>query len=60
MIEKTVAKEPRLKGPESSYYVIVHGIERRRIFETEKDKKDFIDRLETAAPELRTKGRKNS
>ena len=33
------------------YHVMVRGIERRRIFETEKDREDFLNRLETVVTE---------
>jgi putative transposase len=46
-----MARGPRLDAPGSLHHVIVRGIERRRIFETEKDREDFLDRLETVVSE---------
>jgi len=46
-----MARGPRLDAPGSLHHVIVRGIERRRIFETEKDREDFLDRLETVVTE---------
>jgi putative transposase len=36
---------PRLDAPGSLHHVIVRGIERRKIFENDKDRKDFLRRL---------------
>jgi len=49
-----MARGPRLDAPGSLHHVIVRGIERRRIFETEKDRQDFLDRLETVVTEGKT------
>jgi putative transposase len=46
-----MARGPRLDAPGSLHHVIVRGIERRRIFETEKDREDFLDRLGTVVTE---------
>jgi putative transposase len=46
-----MARGPRLDAPGSLHHVIVRGIERRRIFESEKDRQDFLDRLETVLTE---------
>src|SRR4030043_586400 len=46
-----MARGPRLDAPGSLHHVIVRGIERRRIFETEKDREDFLDRLEIVVTE---------
>jgi len=40
-----MAREPRLDAPGSMHHVIVRGIERRRIFESDKDREDFLTRL---------------
>jgi putative transposase len=55
-----VARGVRLDAPGGLHHVIVRGIEGRRIFETEKDREDFLDRLETVVTELRTKKWKKS
>jgi hypothetical protein len=49
-----MARGPRLDAPGSLHHVIVRGIERRRIFETERDREDFLDRLETVVTEGKT------
>ena len=36
---------PRLDAPGTLHHVMVRGIERRRIFETDRDREDFLDRL---------------
>lgn len=36
---------PRLDAPGALHHVMVRGIERRRIFESERDREDFLDRL---------------
>jgi putative transposase len=46
-----MARGPRLDVPGSLHHVIVRGIERRRIFETAKDREDFLDRLGTVVME---------
>jgi len=46
-----MARGPRLDASVSLHHVIVRGIERRRIFETEKDREDFLNRLETVVTE---------
>jgi putative transposase len=40
-----MARGPRLDAPGSLHHVIVRGIERRRIFESDKDRQDFLARL---------------
>ena len=35
------------------HHVIIRGIERRKIFKDNKDKDNFLDRLETLLPEAR-------
>ncbi|MEW6088013.1 MAG: transposase [bacterium] len=37
---------PRIDYPGLLHYVIIRGIERKNIFETDPDKKDFLDRIE--------------
>ena len=36
---------PRLDAPGTLHHVMVRGIERRRIFENDRDREDFLDRL---------------
>jgi len=36
---------PRLDAPGTLHHVMVRGIERRRIFESDRDREDFLDRL---------------
>jgi putative transposase len=46
-----MARGPRLDAPGSLHHVIVRGIERRRIFESERDRENFLARLETVVTE---------
>ncbi len=41
-------RKPRIDIPGLLYHVMVRGIERRDIFKTDKDREDFVKRLETA------------
>jgi len=43
----------RLDAPGVLHHVIIRGIERRKIFKDNKDKDNFLDRLETLLPETR-------
>ena len=36
---------PRLDAPGSLHHIMVRGIERKKIFESERDKEDFLTRL---------------
>jgi len=36
---------PRLDAPGTLHHIMVRGIERRRIFESDRDREDFLDRL---------------
>ena len=36
---------PQIDAPETLHHVMVRGIERRRIFESDRDREDFLDRL---------------
>lgn len=38
---------PRLDYPGALHHLIVRGIERRRIFRSERDRRDFLERLAT-------------
>jgi hypothetical protein len=40
-----MARGPRLDAPGSLHHVMVRGIERRKIFENDKDREDFLRRL---------------
>jgi len=40
-----MARGPRLDAPGTLHHIMVRGIERRRIFESERDRQDFLDRL---------------
>ena len=43
----------RLDAPSVLHHVIIRGIERRKIFKDNKDKDNFLDRLETLLPETK-------
>lgn len=36
---------PRLDAPGSLHHIMVRGIERKKIFESDRDKEDFLARL---------------
>ena len=40
-----MARGPRLDAPGTLHHIMVRGIERRRIFESDRDREDFLDRL---------------
>jgi len=40
-----MARQPRLDAPGSLHHVIVRGIEKRKIFEDDKDREDFLRRF---------------
>lgn len=40
-----MARGPRLDAPGTLHHIMVRGIERRRIFETDRDRENFLDRL---------------
>ena len=42
----------RLDAPGLLHHVMIRGIEGRKIFRNNNDRKDFIDRLETLYPEM--------
>jgi len=44
----------RLDAPGVLHHVIIRGIERRKIFKDNKDKDNFLDRLEILLPETKT------
>lgn len=43
---------PRIDAPGAAHHVIVRGIERRRIFEDERDYREFCRRLDLLIPDL--------
>lgn len=44
----------RLDAPGVLHHIIIRGIERRKIFLNDKDREDFLERLETLLPETKT------
>jgi putative transposase len=44
----------RLDAPGVLHHVMIRGIERRKIFRNNKDREDFIERLENLCPEAQT------
>ena len=44
----------RLDAPGVLHHVMIRGIERRKIFRNNKDREDFIERLEILCPEMQT------
>jgi len=44
----------RLDAPGVLHHVMIRGIERRKIFRNDKDREDFIERLEVLCPETQT------
>jgi len=47
-------RSARLDAPGVLNHVIIRGIERREIFRDNKDKDNFLDRLEALLPETQT------
>lgn len=54
------SKRTKVRCSRELHYAIVNGIEKRRIFETEKDREDFLNRLETVVIEITVKKWKRS
>ena len=44
----------RLDAPGVLHHVMIRGIERRKIFRNDKDREDFVERLEVLCPETQT------
>ncbi len=44
----------RLDAPGVLHHVMIRGVERRKIFRNDKDREDFIERLENLCPETQT------
>jgi len=42
----------RLDAPGVLHHIMIWGIERRKIFRNNKDREDFIERLEILCPEM--------
>ncbi|OPY77143.1 MAG: Transposase IS200 like protein [Syntrophorhabdus sp. PtaU1.Bin153] len=49
-----MARQPRLDAPGILHHVIVRGIERKKIFWDDADRKDFLDRCGMIFPETKT------
>jgi putative transposase len=47
-------RQARLDAPGALHHVIIRGIERRAIFRSDQDRKDFLDRLGSLLPETGT------
>ena len=45
----------RLDTPGLLHHIMIRGIERRKIFNDDKDRKDFIERLSILLPETQTR-----
>jgi putative transposase len=47
-------RQARLDAPGALHHVMIRGIERRAIFRSDKDREDFLDRLDSLLPETGT------
>ena len=47
-------RKARIDAPGALHHVIIRGIERRKIFRTDDDRKDFLNRLSDLIPETKT------
>ena len=47
-------RKARIDAPGALHHIIIRGIERRAIFEDDKDREDFIERLSNLLPETET------
>jgi putative transposase len=47
-------RQARLDAPGVLHYLMIRGIERRKIFLYDRDREDFLDRLATLLPETQT------
>ena len=47
-------RKARIDAPGAFHHIICRGIERRKIFQNNKDREDFLERLETLLPETKT------
>ena len=49
-----MARKARIDAPGAVHHIIVRGIERRKIFRNEKDRDNFLDRLNDIIVETKT------
>ena len=49
-----MARKARIDAPRAVHHIIVRGIERQKIFRNEKDRDNFLDRLDEIITESRT------
>ena len=49
-----MSRKARIDAPGALHHIVVRGIERRAIFEDDKDREDFLDRLSNLLPETET------
>ena len=47
-------RKARIDAPGALHHVIIRGIERRKIFRSDDDRKDFLNRLSDLIPETKT------
>jgi len=47
-------RKARIDAPGALHHVIIRGIERRKIFRSDDDRKDFLNRLSALIPETKT------
>ncbi|HJX32122.1 MAG TPA: transposase [Thermodesulfobacteriota bacterium] len=47
-------RKARIDAPDALHHVIIRGIERRKIFRSDYDRKDFLNRLSKLIPETKT------
>ena len=47
-------RKARIDAPGALHHVIVRGIERRKIFRSDSDRKNFLGRLSELSPETKT------
>jgi putative transposase len=48
-------RQARLDAPGTLHHVIIRGIEKRRIFDDDEDKKSFLSRLDGLVRETKTR-----
>jgi hypothetical protein len=52
--EGTMLRFARLGAPRVSHHIVIRGIERRKIFQDNRDRKNFLERLGKILPEPKT------
>jgi len=52
--QQTMPRQARLDAPDVLHHVMIRGIEGQKIFRKDKDRKDFLDRLENLLPKTET------